>query len=96
MYGRVGQNEYGRGKQVTGNFIFCMPKLKEPNVKRSTFLFFHWNRKNNIDDPVIISSLAFTSETKMSSDSLPHHIHFAPPYPTKIRSVTVANPDIKF
>ena len=53
-------------------------------VKRSTFLFFHWNRKDNIDDPATISSLAFTSETKMSSDSLfPHHTHFAPPYPSQ-------------
>ena len=35
-------------------------------VKISTFLFFHWNRKSNI---AIISSLAFTLQTKMSSDS---------------------------
>ena len=39
-------------------------------VKRSTFLFFFQNRKSKVDDPVIISSLAFTPETKMSSDSL--------------------------
>ena len=38
-------------------------------LKKSTFLFFHWNRKSKVDDPVIISSLAFTPET-MSSDSL--------------------------
>ena len=55
-------------KQVIGN-LFCMPRIKESMVKRSTFLFFHWNRKSNIDDPVIINSLAFTSETKKSSDS---------------------------
>ena len=39
-------------------------------VIRSTFLFSHWNRKSKTDDPVIVSSLAFTSETKISSDSL--------------------------
>ena len=50
--------------------LFCMPKIKEPKVKRSTFLFFHRNRKNKIDDFAIISSLAFTPEMKRSSDSL--------------------------
>ena len=50
--------------------LFCMPKIKEPMVKRFTSLFFHWNRKSKIDDSVIISSLAFTPETKTSSDSL--------------------------
>ena len=39
-------------------------------VKRSTLLFFHWNRKSKTDDRVIIISLAFIPETKMSSDSL--------------------------
>ena len=50
--------------------LFCMPKTKEPKTKRSTFSFFHWNGKSKIGDPVIISSLPFTPETKMSSDSL--------------------------
>ena len=60
----MGQNEYTGAKQVTGNFIY-IPKIKEPMVKISTFLFFHWNRKNKTDDPVIISSLAFTLGTKL-------------------------------
>ena len=34
-----------------------------------TFLFSHWNRKSK-NDSVIISSLAFTPETNMLSDSL--------------------------
>ena len=48
-----------------GIFIY-IPKIKEPMVKSSrtsTSLFFHWNRKSKTDDPVIISSLAFTPET---------------------------------
>ena len=47
--------------------LFCrpMPTIEEPMVKRSTFLFFHWNGKCKINDPVIISSLAFTPETQM-------------------------------
>ena len=81
QYGSVGQNEYGEAKQVTENFI-CMPKIKEPMMKRSIFSFFHWNRKSKIGDPVIISSLPFTPETKMPSDSLyPHHTQFAQSYP---------------
>ena len=41
-------------KQVTGKLgiLFCMPKIEEPMVKISTFLFFHWNRKSKIDHPV--------------------------------------------
>ena len=69
------------------NFI-CKPKIREPIVVRSTFLFSHWNRESKTDYPVIIRSLAFNSETKVSSTSLcptililPHHTHFAPPYP---------------
>ena len=50
--------------------LFCMPKIKEPMMKRSTFLFFHWNRKSKIGDSANISSLPLTPETKMSSDSL--------------------------
>ena len=66
QYGRLG---YGGAKQVTG-ILFCMPKMKEPTMKRSTFSFFHWNRKSKIGDSAIISSLPFTPETKMSSGSL--------------------------
>ena len=62
------------GQSRSLRVLFCMPKIKEPTMKRSTFLLFHWNRKSKIDDPVIISSLPFTPETKLSSDS-------APPYP---------------
>ena len=70
------------GQSRSLGILFCMPKIKEPMMKRSTFLFFHWNRKSKIGDPFIISSLPFTPETKMSSDSLyPHHTQFAPPYP---------------
>ena len=50
--------------------LFCMPKMKEPMMKRSTFSFFHWNRKSRIGDSAIISSLPFTPETKISSDPL--------------------------
>ena len=50
--------------------LFCMPKIKESMVKRSTFLFFHWNMKSSIDGPAITNSLAFTLETKTWSDSL--------------------------
>ena len=39
-------------------------------VIRSTFLFSSWNRNSKTDDPVIISSLTVTPETKTSSDSL--------------------------
>ena len=48
------------------NFI-CMPKIREPIVIRSTFLFSDWNRESKTDDPVIISSFALNSETKVSS-----------------------------
>ena len=50
--------------------LFCMPKMKEPIMKRYTFSFFHWNRKSKIGDSAIISSLPFTPETKMSSGSV--------------------------
>ena len=45
--------------------FICMPKLREPMVIRSTFLFSDWNRESKTDDPAIISSLAFNSETKI-------------------------------
>ena len=67
--GRVGL-EWGKmsmvGQSRSLGILFCMPKIKESMMKRSTFLLFHWNRKSKIR-PVIISSLAFTPET---SDSL--------------------------
>ena len=40
-------------------------RVKEPIVKTSASLFFDFNRKGNIDDPVIISYLTFTAETNM-------------------------------
>ena len=61
------------GQRRSLEIFICMPKLREPMLIRSTFLFSHWNRENKTDDPVIISSftsLAFNSETKISSDSL--------------------------
>ena len=61
--GRVGQS------RSLGNFYLCA-KNYGPMVIRSTFLFSHWNRESKTDDPVIISSLAFSAETKISSDSL--------------------------
>ena len=42
---------------------------------RSTFLFSHWNRESKTDDPAIVNSLAFNSETKVSSDSLFSRYH---------------------
>ena len=50
-------------------FIF-MPKIRKPMVIRSTCLFSHWNGKSKTDDHVIVSSLAFNSETKISFDSI--------------------------
>ena len=71
------------GQSRSLGILFCMPKIKEPMMKRSTFSIFHWNGKSKIGDPVIISSLPFIPETKMSSDSFyPHHTQSAPPYPT--------------
>ena len=58
------------GQSRSLGILFCMPKIKEPMMKRSIFSFFHWNRKRKVHDPVIISSLFFTPETKMSADSL--------------------------
>ena len=78
-YGVCGRNDkdftvrWGKmsmvGQSRSLGILFCMPKIKELIVKRSTFLLFYWNTKSKIDDPVIISSLPFTPETKMSSDS---------------------------
>ena len=58
------------GQSRSLEIFICMPKLREPMVIRSTFLFSHWNKESKTDDPVIISSLAFNSGTEMSSDSL--------------------------
>ena len=58
------------GQSRSLGILFCMPKIKEPMMKRSTFSFFHWNRKSKIGDSAIISSLPFTPETKMPLDSL--------------------------
>ena len=51
--------------------LFCLPKMREPMVIRSTFLFSHWNRKGKTDDPAIVSSLAFNSGTKISDSLCP-------------------------
>ena len=58
------------GQSRSHEISICMQKLREPMVIRSTFLFSHWNRDSKTDNPVIISSLAFNSETKISSHSL--------------------------
>ena len=52
-------------------------------VIRSTFLFSHWIRKGKTDDPVIVSSFAFNSGTKILCDSLcPTILIF--PHPTLV------------
>ena len=68
------------GQSRSLEIFICMPKIRKPMVIRSTRLFSHWNRKSKTDYPVIVSPLAFNSETKVSSDSLcptililPHH-----------------------
>ena len=53
------------GKSRSLEIFICMPKIWESTVTRSTFLFSHWNRKSKTDDPVIVSSLAFNSGTKI-------------------------------
>ena len=53
------------GQSRSLEIFICMPKIWESMVTRSTFLFFHWNRKSKTDDPVIVSSLAFNSGTKI-------------------------------
>ena len=73
LSGGVGQNEHSGAKQVTRNFYLCA-KIREPMMIRSIFLLSQV--------PVTISSLAFNSETKISSDSLcltlPYHNNFPP------------------
>ena len=73
LSGGVGQNEYSGAKQVTRNF-YLYAKIREHMMIRSTFLLSQV--------PVTISSLAFNSETKISSDSLcptlPYHNNFPP------------------
>ena len=67
------------GQSRSLEIFICMPKIRKPMVIRSTCLFSHWNRKSKTDDHVIVSSLAFNSETKISSDSLCP----TPPYPNQ-------------
>ena len=69
-WGGVGQNEYMVGQSRSLEIFICMPKLREPMVIRSTLSFSHWNRESKTDNPVTICSLAFNSETKISSESL--------------------------
>ena len=64
----VGWGMVGQSRSL--GILFCTPKMKVPIMKRSTFSFFHWNKKSKIGDSAIISSLPFTPETKMSSGSL--------------------------
>ena len=57
-------------------------------VIRSTFLFSHWNREGKTDDPAIVNSLAFNSETKISDSLCPTILilpHPTPPHPTLLR-----------
>ena len=72
------------GQSRSLEIIICMPKLREPMVIRLTFSFPHWNRESKTDDPVIKSSLAFMQfrNKNIRRLTLPHHTHFAPPYPT--------------
>ena len=65
----------GQGRSV-GIFIF-VPKIREPLVTRSIFLFSSSNSKSKTDDPVIISSWTVTPETKRQKR---HLTHFAPPF----------------
>ena len=44
------------GQSRSLEIFFCVPKLRDPMVIRSTFLFSHWNRESKTDDPIIISS----------------------------------------
>ena len=76
------------GQSRSLGILSCMPKIKEPMMKRSIFSFFDWNRKSKIEDPVIISSLSFTAETKISSDSFyPTILNL--PHRTLTNSVTI-------
>ena len=70
-YYSSGLSRVGQSMSLKLNILICMPKfIREPMVMRLTFLFYNSNTKSKHDVPVIISSLAFTLETKMSSDSL--------------------------
>ena len=53
------------GQSRSLKIFICLPKIREPTVIRSTFLFSHWNRKGKTGYPVIVSSLAFNSGTKI-------------------------------
>ena len=65
----------GKGQKRRSLGIFtCMPKIREPMLIKSTFLFSSWNRKSKTDDPVIISSLLSLWKQKRQPT------HFAPPY----------------
>ena len=58
------------GQSRSLHISICMPKIKGPVLMRSSVLFSNWNRQRKTDDIVILSSLAFTPETEMSSGSL--------------------------
>ena len=57
----------GWGKRKAGHLKYLYAKTWEPMIN---IFISHWNRESKTDDPVIISSLTFNSETKISSDSL--------------------------
>ena len=59
------------GQSRSLKIFICLPKIRKPMVIRSTCLFSHWNRKSKTDDPVIVSSLRFNSETKISESLRP-------------------------
>ena len=59
-----------QSRSRTLDIFIHMPTIKEPIVMKSSFLISYWNKKSKNDGLVIISSLAFTPETKMSSESL--------------------------
>ena len=78
------------GQSRSLQICICMPKVTEPMVIRSTFLFAHWKRKSKTDDPVIVNSLPFNSETKISYDSLCPTILILP-HPTLILLTWIQN-----
>ena len=64
-------NRVGWGKMsMVGQSRSLWKFISYAKIKRSSSLFCHSNRKSKIDDPFIISSLAFIQETETSSDLL--------------------------
>ena len=63
LIGMVGQISMVGKSRSLGIFI-CLPKLREPMGDKIN-IFSHWNKTSKTDDLVIVSSFAFTPETKM-------------------------------